>query len=60
MRGPMRGPSSHWLKSPMMLLTFWVQTHMTNLCWRAVVGEQALKLKGDFTWEESVSVCVLL
>ena len=51
MRGPMRGPSSHWPK---------VQTHMTNLCWRAVVGEQALKLKGDFTWEESVSVCVLL
>ncbi len=29
-------------------------------CVRAVVGEQALKLKGDFTLEESVSVCVLL
>ena len=29
-------------------------------CVRAVVGEQALKLKGDFTWEDSVSVCVLL
>ncbi len=29
--------------------------HLSVLCVRAVVGELALKLKGDFTWEESAA-----
>ncbi len=32
-----------------------MQTHLTILFLHAFVGEQALKLKGDFTWEESAA-----
>ena len=53
MRGPMRGPSYPEVTDN--AFDFWVQTHLNVLCLRAGVGEQALKVKGDFTWEESAA-----